>query len=199
MIKILLRNTANYYEILGVNVESSSLDIKKAYYALAKKYHPDASGGEMSEKFRVINEAYATLIDPQRKQEYDQKVFTGYTSQEKTSFDPSNSEYQNFWKKTHQKEHSTVYDQKRKEFLQDHREKTLQKRSPLLTKFLLNNYSNSHFGMMILLTAIFIIVNNFAMRLPTKKEKEYADKLQKEIDDIELEAIIAKNKEYLNY
>jgi curved DNA-binding protein len=58
------------YETLGVNKNTSPEDIKKSFKKLAKKYHPDMSGGDDS-KFKEINEAYDILKDPQKKQQYD--------------------------------------------------------------------------------------------------------------------------------
>ena len=59
----------NYYDVLGVNEQSTSADITKAFKDLAKKYHPDRGGDEA--KFKEINEAYATLKDTQKRHEYD--------------------------------------------------------------------------------------------------------------------------------
>jgi molecular chaperone DnaJ len=63
----------NFYEVLGVNQEASTDDIKKAYKKLAKKYHPDLNQGnkEYEEKFKTINEAYRVLSDSKLKQNYD--------------------------------------------------------------------------------------------------------------------------------
>ena len=63
----------DYYEILGISKDASEADIKKAYRALTKKYHPDINhepGAE--EKFKEINEAYEILSDPTKKAQYDQ-------------------------------------------------------------------------------------------------------------------------------
>jgi DnaJ-class molecular chaperone len=62
----------NFYNILGVNEKASKDEIKKAYRGLQMKYHPDKNGSQeainMSKK---INEAYETLGDDQKRQEYD--------------------------------------------------------------------------------------------------------------------------------
>lgn len=59
------------YEILGVNKEASSEEIKKAFYELSKKYHPDKNKGEHSEEFLDIKLAYEVLSDDTRRNLYD--------------------------------------------------------------------------------------------------------------------------------
>lgn len=62
----------DYYGILGVSRTASQDEIRKAYRALAKKYHPDVnkdSGSE--ERYKEINEAYEVLKDPDRRSRYD--------------------------------------------------------------------------------------------------------------------------------
>jgi DnaJ-class molecular chaperone len=65
----------DYYEVLGLTKDASDDDIKKAYRKLAMKYHPDRNAGEgqkeAEEKFKEVNEANATLSDPQKKAAYD--------------------------------------------------------------------------------------------------------------------------------
>ena len=60
----------NYYDILEVSNKSSSLEIKKAYYAKAKKFHPDSKDGN-TDLFKEINQAYAILGDPEKRKLYD--------------------------------------------------------------------------------------------------------------------------------
>ena len=64
----------SYYDILGVNDKSSKNDIKRAYRELSLKYHPDRNCGntDFNSKFQQINEAYETLGDDQKREEYDQ-------------------------------------------------------------------------------------------------------------------------------
>ncbi|XP_076236161.1 dnaJ homolog l(2)tid, mitochondrial isoform X1 [Calliopsis andreniformis] len=63
----------NYYEILGVSKNASAKDIKKAYYQLAKKYHPDTNKGDpdSSKKFQEVSEAYEVLSDDTKRKQYD--------------------------------------------------------------------------------------------------------------------------------
>jgi len=68
----------DYYQILGVSRSASAEDIKKAYYKLAHKHHPDKSGGD-EKKFKEINEAYQILSDKEKRGQYDRfgRAFEG--------------------------------------------------------------------------------------------------------------------------
>src|ERR1035437_6276596 len=61
----------DYYEILGVNKGAPKDEIKKAFYKLAHKYHPDKKEGNEA-KFKEINEAYQVLGDDTKRSKYDQ-------------------------------------------------------------------------------------------------------------------------------
>ncbi len=65
-----MANKRDYYEILGVQKSASKDEIKKAFYKLAHKYHPDKKGGD-AEKFKEMSEAYSVLSDDKKRSEYD--------------------------------------------------------------------------------------------------------------------------------
>jgi curved DNA-binding protein len=67
-------NYKDYYKDLGVSKTATSAEIKKAYRALANKYHPDKTKGDKiaEEKFKDVNEANEVLSDPVKRKKYDQ-------------------------------------------------------------------------------------------------------------------------------
>jgi DnaJ-class molecular chaperone len=63
----------DYYYILGVEKNCSVEDIKKAYRKLSHKFHPDKNDGDtfFADRFKEINEAYETLGDEAKREEYN--------------------------------------------------------------------------------------------------------------------------------
>lgn len=63
----------SYYEVLGVARNAAAKDVKKAYYQLAKKYHPDTNKNDpdAQKKFQEVSEAYEVLSDETKRKEYD--------------------------------------------------------------------------------------------------------------------------------
>ena len=79
----------NYYNILGVDKAASKEDIKKAYYKLAHKHHPDKGGD--GEEFKKINEAYQVLSSKEKRAQYDRfgRTFEDGEGVGGEGFDPS--------------------------------------------------------------------------------------------------------------
>lgn len=68
----------DYYEVLGLDRNASTEDIKKAYRKLARQYHPDVNKApDAEEKFKEVKEAYDILSDPQKKAAYDRYGHAG--------------------------------------------------------------------------------------------------------------------------
>jgi curved DNA-binding protein CbpA len=77
---IKLTGKRTYYQLLGVTAESPSSQIKKNYYSLVRKFHPDSNvgNGELIDPLRdlmvVIAEAYRTLGNPDKRTSYDKSL-----------------------------------------------------------------------------------------------------------------------------
>ena len=73
----------NFYEILEINKNASQEEIKKAYRRLSLKYHPDKNSDSGAvEKFQDISEAYETLSDQNKREEYDNPSSGGVMNEE---------------------------------------------------------------------------------------------------------------------
>lgn len=70
------------YGILWVEKNASKEEIKKAYRKLAMKYHPDRNSGDSQaeQKFKEVNEAYSTLSDDAKRQQYDMLGSAGWAT-----------------------------------------------------------------------------------------------------------------------
>ena len=72
----------NYYDILGVKKDASDADIKKRYRKLVRQYHPDVSDDpDADNKIAVINNAYETIRDKDKRAEYDAMLNNPFAGQ----------------------------------------------------------------------------------------------------------------------
>ena len=75
-----IQHQSSYYTLLGLHPRASALEIRRAYRELSKRYHPDTTelpNAIATAKFQQLNEAYATLSNPERRLNYDLKI--GYS------------------------------------------------------------------------------------------------------------------------
>lgn len=62
----------DFYELLGISMDSTKQEIKNAYREMVKKYHPDINKSEDANKIiRSLNEAKEVLLDDEKRKEYD--------------------------------------------------------------------------------------------------------------------------------
>ncbi|CAL8331531.1 unnamed protein product [Merluccius merluccius] len=75
-----LATKEDFYNVLGVSRTASQKDIKKAYYQMAKKYHPDTNSDDpgAKEKFAKLAEAYEVLSDEVKRKQYDTYGMAGF-------------------------------------------------------------------------------------------------------------------------
>lgn len=75
-----LPNQTSHYALLGLHPSASAIEIRRAYRELSKRYHPDTTAlprAIATANFQQLNEAYATLSNPERRLKYDLKI--GYS------------------------------------------------------------------------------------------------------------------------
>lgn len=111
------------YETLGISIDASHEDIKKAFHNLAKKYHPDANKNSPAakRKFQEIREAYETLRDPEKRAQYDMGFSNAaesvsYGSEETTEY---KNTYHDPFSATFYKVFSDVFENEREAYAAD--------------------------------------------------------------------------------
>ena len=79
-------NGLNHYERLNIAQDADQADIKKAFRKLAKVWHPDRHNNKRKRraaaKFKRIKEAYHTLVDPEKRKNYDSDLKAGMPSKD---------------------------------------------------------------------------------------------------------------------
>ena len=63
----------NHWAVLGLDPGSDASSLKRAFRQQARRWHPDLNGDDphAEEQFKAVNEAYAVLSDPQRRQQWE--------------------------------------------------------------------------------------------------------------------------------
>jgi molecular chaperone DnaJ len=81
----------DYYEVLGVVRTATEIEIKSSYRKLALQYHPDRNPGDKAseDKFKEAAEAYAVLIDTDKRHMYDRFGHAGLGGAATGGFDPN--------------------------------------------------------------------------------------------------------------
>ncbi len=65
--------SADYWSVLGLEPGADASNLKRAFRAQARRWHPDLNGNDplAEERFKLVNEAYAVLSDPRRRQAWE--------------------------------------------------------------------------------------------------------------------------------
>ncbi len=81
----------DYYRLLGVDQRAGATAVRKAFYAIAAKFHPDRNRDAeqqiqtaLYDIFKRLNEAYRVLCDPERRTQYNQGLTEGRVRLEQT-------------------------------------------------------------------------------------------------------------------
>lgn len=97
----------NYYELLNVDRNASSNDIKQAYRSMAKKYHPDINKSPEASKIIVsLNDAKDTLLDPVKRKDYDALLddmanSKQYSKNKEETYNSKKNEYKETYSETY--------------------------------------------------------------------------------------------------
>lgn len=99
-------DSADFYQLLGLPYGASAQEVRRAYRDLSKLYHPDTTELESAIatiKFQALNEAYATLSNPEKRLAYDYKIgysrisvmqpLPAHQGNTPKDYDPTNSAY----------------------------------------------------------------------------------------------------------
>ena len=165
----------DYYKILNVLPSASEEEIKSSYRVLARRYHPDLSAEkESAEKFRLVQEAYETLSNKKKRNEYD-KIFSENKAKE---FRKKYYAYQTASRMYERRKNSDFSNQaKNYQHIQKMREEALKRKEALKKK---EKEENSFFI-------------NFIKRIPNyfSSLKEKSEQKKKEVKIFQIDITLA--------
>lgn len=118
----------DHYKILGVKKGCDDSEVKKSYYKLAKKWHPDKNGSPLAEeKFKEINKAYEILSDDKKRGTYDltytadrsdilTRTSTSFSAKTRSTYTPKSANFTFFTNTSTANDYNMSYDAKWHEF-----------------------------------------------------------------------------------
>ena len=182
----------NHYEVLGVPIDANQLQIKQAFYRLAKKYHPDASSESTSEKFKEITEAYKVLFDSELRQVYDRKLSNDQTRAQKSANKPSTSSpeepFGNPDESPYTQAYASFYDTAKRSELREARMQTGEHlKDPMYKKSIVDFARDASFTMLLVAAGITLAVSPFLIRYASKTDRELSRQLLEELDAVQKE------------
>lgn len=85
----------DYWAVLGLDPGADSQSLKRAFRAQARRWHPDLNGSDpvAEERFKLVNEAYAVLSDPKRREAWE----AGESAESQSAADPFASGFPDFF------------------------------------------------------------------------------------------------------
>ena len=98
----------NFYETLGVNETATQEEIKKSYRKLAVEHHPDKGGDE--NKFKEISEAFDTIGDNDKRQQYDNQRSNPFGGGGFNPFGGSGNPFEDMFNNMHSQRQPSVPD-----------------------------------------------------------------------------------------
>lgn len=184
----------NHYEVLGVSLDANQLQIKQAFYRLAKKYHPDASSERTSEKFKEVTEAYKVLSDSDLRQVYDRKLSNEQARAKKSSQKPASSAatpeepFGDPDESPYTKAYTNFYDTAKRSELREARMQTGEHlKDPMYKKSIRDFGRDASFTMLLVTVAITAAVSPFLIRYGSKADRELSRQLLEELDQVQKE------------
>jgi len=183
----------NHYEVLGVSLDSNQLQIKQAFYRLAKKYHPDASSERTAEKFKEVTEAYKVLSDSDLRQVYDRKLSNEQARAQKSSQRPSSTPtqeepFEDPDESPYTKAYTNFYDTAKRSELREARMKTGEHlKDPMYKKSIREFGRDVSFTLLVVALSITAVLSPFLIRYASKADFELSRQLLEELDEVQKE------------